>query len=147
MKVILLKDVKNQGKKDDIIDVSDGYAINYLIKNGLAIAYTKTSAKILKDEINIRKDKEKKIIDEMNTLKNKLEKEKLIFSVKTGVNDKLFGTISTKQIKNKLAELDYKLNKNEIIIDQPINSLGSSKAQIVLYKKIIATINIEVIKE
>ena len=58
MKVILLKDVKSQGRKDDIINVSDGYANNYLIKNKLAVAYTETSKKILDKQIQIRNDEE-----------------------------------------------------------------------------------------
>ena len=147
MKVILLKDVKKQGKKDDIIEVSDGYANNFLIKNGLAVPYTKTSVKILETEISKRNKKEKQHIDEMNLLKNKLEKEVLKFKVKTGVEDKLFGSISTKQIKTKLTELGYELNKKEIIIDEQINSLGTWIVKINLHKKVIAKLNIEVIKE
>ena len=147
MKVILLKDVKKQGKKDDIIEVSDGYANNFLIKNGLAVPYTKTSVKILETEISKRNKKEKQHIDEMNLLKNKLEKEVLKFKVKTGVEDKLFGSISTKQIKTKLTELGYELNKKEIIIDEQINSLGTRIVKINLHKKVIAKLNIEVIKE
>ncbi len=147
MKVILLKDVKKQGKKDDIINVSDGYANNFLIKNGLAVPYTKTSAEILEKEISKRDKKEKQLIDEMNLLKKKLEKEKLKFKVKTGVEDKLFGSISTKQIKTKLTELGYDLNKKEIIIEEQINSLGTWIVKINLHKKVTAKLNIEVIKE
>ena len=146
MKVILLKDVKKQGKKDDIINVSDGYANNFLIKNGLAVPYTKTSAEILEKEISKRDKKEKQLIDEMNLLKKKLEKEKLKFKVKTGVEDKLFGSISTKQIKTKLTELGYDLNKKEIIIEEQINNLGTWIVKINLHKKVTAKLNIEVIK-
>ena len=68
MKVILLKDVKKQGKKDDIIEVSDGYGLNYLIKNGLAVAATKTSTKILSQELDLRKQEEEKLIEEMQAI-------------------------------------------------------------------------------
>ena len=72
MKVILLKDVKSQGRKDDIINVSDGYANNYLIKNKLAVAYTETSKKILHKQIQIGHDEEAKIVANLNEIKNKL---------------------------------------------------------------------------
>ena len=71
MKVILLKDVKSQGRKDDIINVSDGYANNYLIKNKLAVAYTETSKKILDKQIQIRNDEEAKIVANLTEIKNK----------------------------------------------------------------------------
>ena len=102
MKVILLKDVKKQGKKDDIIEVSDGYANNYLIKNKLAVAYTKTSNQILNQELETRKEEEQKRIDEFNKIKAKLENKDITFKVKTGEHDRVFGNISTKQISDEL---------------------------------------------
>ena len=72
MKVILLKDVKNQGKKDSVIDVSDGYANNYLIKNNLAVPYTKKSKEILDKEIDVRVKTEEKLVEQFNEIKNKL---------------------------------------------------------------------------
>ena len=83
MKVILLKDVKNQGKKDAIIEVTDGYANNFLIKNGLAVALTNTSKKILDNQLALRKEKEEETIKQMNEIKEKLLKEKIEFKVKT----------------------------------------------------------------
>jgi len=73
MKVILLKDVKNQGKKDDIIDVSDGYANNYLLKNKLAVMYTEGSKKILDQEIKQRQDEEEALVEEYNQIKKSLK--------------------------------------------------------------------------
>lgn len=145
MKVIFIKDVKGQGKKGEIKEVKDGYAKNFLIKNGYAIKETKESLKILD-----REQKAKKQEDEENrkkALKDKenLEKEKISFTVKTGEHDKVFGSISVKQIKEKL-DKKYKLDKKQIIINNPIASLGFHEVQINLYKDIVATIKIEVKK-
>ena len=71
MKVILLKDVKKQGKKDDIINVSDGYAKNFLIKNNLAVPYTKTSQSILQNELDERAKNEEALIKEYEEIKKK----------------------------------------------------------------------------
>lgn len=136
MKVILIKDVKNQGKKDDIINVSDGYATNYLIKNNLAVAYSETSKKILDKEIKIRQDEEDELVSSLNQIKNSLKDKIIEFKVKTGKDDKVFGTVSSKQISDKLNEMGYKIDKKNIIIDNLISSLGNHKVLIKLHKKV-----------
>lgn len=146
MKVILLKDVKKQGKKDDIINVSDGYANNFLIKNGLAVAYSKTSKSILDSEIKTREDEENNRIAEYNEIKKKLENKELKFQVKTGKNDQVFGNISTKQIASKLQEMGYKIDKKCIKIDGAIASLGTTIVNIELHKKVKFNINVVLVK-
>ena len=146
MKVILLKDVKKQGKKDDILEVSDGYANNYLIKNGYAVAYSKTSKSVLDKEINKREVAEQKRIDEFNIIKSKLENKTLEFKVKVGKEDKVFGTISSKQISDKLKEMGYKIDKKCINIPTPISSLGITLVEIELHKKVKFNIKIKLIK-
>lgn len=146
MKVILLKDVKSQGRKDDIINVSDGYANNYLIKNKLAVAYTDTSKKILDKQIQIRNDEEAKIVANLTEIKNKLNDKIIEFKVKTGKDDRVFGTVSSKQISDKINELDYDIDKKCILIDTPLSSLGTYKVKIKLHKKVEFNINIKLIK-
>ena len=146
MKVILLKDVKKQGKKDDIIEVSDGYAKNYLIKNGLAVLYTKTSKNILQNELDERALNEEKLIKECEELKNKLINKTLTFKVKTGANDKVFGNVSTKQIADKLQELGFNIDKKKIKLDFPLDTLGISEVTIELHKKVIFKLKIELTK-
>ena len=107
MKVIFIKDLKKQGKVDEIKEVSDGYATNFLIKNGYAVKYTKTSNERLDNDIKQRKLQEQEDIKKANELKTKLEKENLIFESKAGKDGKLFGNISTKQIEEKLTELPH----------------------------------------
>lgn len=146
MKVILLKDVKSQGRKDDIINVSDGYANNYLIKNKFAVAYTDTSKKILDKQIQIRNDEEEKVIADLTEIKNKLNDKIIEFKVKTGKDDRVFGTVSSKQISDKINELGYDIDKKCILIDTPLSSLGTYKVKIKLHKKVEFNINIKLIK-
>ena len=146
MKVILLKDVKNQGKKDAIIEVTDGYANNFLIKNGLAVALTNTSKKILDNQLALRREKEEETIKQMNEIKEKLLKEKIEFKVKTGKMDKVFGNISSKQIAEYLNKLGYKVDKKQIHVNFPLDTLGRHMVEIELHKKVKFNIGVNLVK-
>lgn len=146
MKVILLKDVKKQGKKDEIIDVSDGYANNYLIKNGLAVALTNTSKKILNNQIETRKNEEDLLVKELEELKNKILKEKFEFKVKTGKFDKVFGNVSSKQIADYLNKMGYKVDKKQIHINYPLDTLGRHMVEIELHKRVKFDIYVNLVK-
>ena len=136
MKVILLKDVKKQGKKDDIIEVSDGYGMNYLIKNGLAVAATKTSTKILSNELDKRKQEEEELVKKMQEMRDKIIRENITFKVKTGAMDKVFGNVSSKQIAEYLNKMGYKVDKKQIQIDAPLDTLGVHNVTVELHKKV-----------
>ena len=146
MKVILLKDVKKQGKKDDIIEVSDGYGLNYLLKNGLAVAATKTSTKILSQELDLRKQEEEKLIEEMQAMRDKIIRENITFKVKTGAMDKVFGNISSKQIAEYLNKMGYKVDKKQIQIDSPLDTLGTHNVTVELHKKVRFNIRVNLVK-
>ena len=145
MKVIFLKDVKNQGKKGEIKEVKDGYAKNFLIKQGYAVMATTESKKILERDQKLAKAADDKKREEAKQVKEALEKEKYKFVVKTGKEDKVFGSISAKQIKEQL-DKKYKIDKKQIIIENPIQTLGFHEIKINLYKDVIANIKIEVTK-
>lgn len=148
MKVIFIKDLKGQGKKKDIKEVSDGYAMNYLIKNGYAVKYTKTSNEILNNEIKNEKELFELNTKNANIIKEKIEKEEVTFIVKSGTNNKIFGSISTKQIIDELNKLGYSnIDKRKIFIDNPITSLGIHIIKIELFKDVIANIKIKVISK
>ena len=136
MKVILLQDVKKQGKKDDIINVSDGYAHNFLFKNNLAVPYTETSKNVLDKQIQKRNDDEDKLVASLNEIKNKLENKEIKFKVKTGKNDQVFGTISTKQISEELKKKGFDIDKKKIKSTTNLDSLGVHIVDIELHKKV-----------
>ena len=142
MKVILLQDVKKQGKKDQIIEVSDGYARNFLIKNGLAVAATETSRNRLAKELDTRKQEEDARIEECKVIAEKLKKEEIIIKVKTGEQDKVFGNVSSKQICEELKKKGYNIDKKKILTTYPIDVLGTHNVKIELHKKVEGEIKV-----
>ena len=142
MKVIFIKDVKGQGKKEEIKEVADGYAMNFLIKKKLAVPLNEKNLKSLKDTQNERKKEDTKKREEANVLKEKLEKIVLNFKVKTGTEDRVFGSVSAKQIKDQLIKKGYKIEKNQIELENNLTSLGYHNIKIVLYKDIKAIIKV-----
>ena len=146
MKVILLKDVKKQGKKDDIIEVSDGYGMIYLIKKGLAVGATKTSTKILSNELDKRKQEEEELVKKMQEMRDKIIRENITFKVKTGAMDKVFGNVSSKQIAEYLNKMGYKVDKKQIQIDAPLDTLGVHNVTVELHKKVRFNIRVNFVK-
>lgn len=147
MKVIFIKDLKGQGKINDIKEVSDGYAVNYLIKNGYAVKYTKTSSNILSKQIKDKKELDEKNTEEAMKIKSKLESEKLVFKVSVGKEGRVFGSISSKQISELLSERGYKIDKKNIKIDTSLSTLGMHYVDIILYKGVVAKVAINLIEK
>lgn len=146
MKIILLKDVKGKGKKDDIIEVSDGYGNNYLIKNKLGVLYTSGSKKVLDKELDIRQKEEDSLVCELNEIKKKLENKDVTFKVKTGKEDKVFGNVSTKQISDELKKFGFNIDKKCIKTNSNIDTLGVHKVMVELHKKVSFFINVILVK-
>lgn len=146
MEVIFIKTLKNQGKKGEIKKVADGYAQNFLIKNGYAVINNKENLRKLEIENSKKLEQEQLAQNEANELKQQLSSVTLEFKVKTGVGDKVFGSISQKQIKDALETKKYRIDKNKIKIKQPISSLGFHNVDIELYPNIVANIKVHLIK-
>ena len=146
MEVIFIKDLKNQGKKGQIKKVKDGYAENYLIKNGYAVKKTKENLSKL-NHVQAKKAKEEEQKKkEAIELKEKLSKVTLEFKVKTGAGDRVFGSISLKQIKEGLSKQGFNIEKSKIDISNPIQSLGFHNVNLDLYPGITAIVKVHVIK-
>ena len=145
MRVILLKDVKKQGKKDDIIEVKDGYG-TYLINNKLAVLETKGSSKVLNKQKEEAALEESLLLKECEDIKKKLDKTTLNFKVNTGKNGQVFGQISTKQISDELKKKGFDIDKRKIKLDVPINTLGTTNVKVILHKKVDAILKIHLQK-
>lgn len=134
MKVILLKDVKNVGKKDEVKEVSDGYGRNFLIKNQMAVAFTKDNAnrwQKRKDEEALQDHLAKK---EAQQLSEDLKNVVLEFQLSSSKDGKTFGKISSKQIAAALAEKGINIDKRKIKMETPVDSLGTTIVKADLYK-------------
>ncbi len=147
MKVIFLKDVKGHGKKGEIKEVKDGFGKNFLIKKGYAVLATKNSLEILEKNKQAETKQLQKAKEEAKQMKQKLEKETFVFKLKAGKEEKLFGSVSSKQIHSKLSENGYEIDKRKINIDGNIDCVGYHNVDIELHKGITATIKVKVEKE
>ena len=125
MKVILLKDVKAQGKKGDVINVNDGYANNFLFKNNLAVPANQANV----NTNNKQKEAEAKRIAEETAaakeLAGKLEQITVNFAIEMGERGKAFGSISGKEISDELAKMGYEVDKKSIVLDAPLKREGN----------------------
>ena len=146
MKVIFIKDLKGQGKAGEIKNVKDGYGMNFLVKNGYAVVANEGNLKH-QNTLNEKK-KEEDALNKANAIKakEKLEKLNLSFTVKTGKMDKVFGTISTKQIVQELKNKKFDIDKKNIK-SKDISTLGTHNVEIELYKGVIATVKVTLKKE
>ena len=143
MKVILKSDVKKLGKKGDIVEVADGYGRNYLIARGLAVPSTEKSREILAEQKKEEAAQAAKDKAAAEALAKELSGKMLEFTVNTGKDGKVFGSVSTKQIAEELAKQGYKIDKRKILDTEPICSLGVTKVRVELYKGVIGTVNVQ----
>lgn len=148
MKVILLDSIKGVGKKDEIINASDGYARNFLFPKKLAVeANTENLAKLnnKKEAAIYKKDKEKQEAEE---LAKKLKGIMLKIKVKSGENGKIFGGVTSKEISENLkAQYNFDIDKKKIELKETIKTLGGFVVTIKLYEGVVASLKIDVISE
>ena len=146
MKVILLNDVSKVGKKGEIVEVADGYARNYLIARRLAVQATQKSLEILDDPKVQQKLNEKEMESQARQTVEKLKPILLQFTVKSGKDGRVFGSVSTKQIVQQLQQkYDIHIDKRKILDTAPIQSLGVTQVRVELYRGVIGTIRVQVL--
>ncbi len=143
MKVILLEDVKKVGNRNEVVEVSQGYANNFLFKQKLAVEADKANMRALKKRVAEEDANYAAEVKAAEDLKTELESKEFVFKLKSGKNGQVFGSVSSKQINEELKKQGYKINKRGILSD-PINHLGYDKVKIELHKEVIAEIKVKV---
>ena len=143
MKVILLADVKKLGKKDQTIEVSDGYANNFLFPRHLAVQVTKKSVEVLENQQEERRENDAKAKAAAQELAKRLETISLTFKVKTGREGKLFGAISLKQVAEELnKQYSIDIDKRKFLDKGPLDELGYHHLKVELYKGVVGQIHV-----
>lgn len=146
MKVALIKDVQNLGKKGDVKDVADGYGRNFLIKNKLAEILTPAILKTLESEKEHTKKLSAELKKQAESLKEKIKDLNVVFKVKTGKSGEAFGSVTPLKIQSELKKQGIDLEKEQILT-KPIKTLGESKIKIKLHPDIETHLNILIEKE
>src|SRR6056297_3371473 len=148
MEIILKEDVNKLGHKDNIVNVKDGYARNFLIPNGLAVIATTSARKMHEENKRQRAHKEEKIKNQALEVAKKLENKTLTIGAKTSSTGKIFGSVNTIQIAEKLQADGFEIDrKNITIAEDQIKEVGKYKANIKLHKEVTVEIEIEIVSE
>ena len=147
MKVILLQEVKKLGDRGDVKEVSNGYARNFLIPKGLAMEATPKALKDLETQKKTLERKEQDEKEKMEALAEKLKGVKVTLNARVGEGGKLFGSVTSKDIAQKLQEQGYNVDRRKIDLGEPIRGLGSYTVTLKLHPEISAEIEVIVEEE
>ena len=141
MQVVLLQDVKGTGKKGDLVNVSDGYAHNFLIKKNLATPATKENINAAKMAIKAEAHKKQVALDEARALQAEVNGKTVKLAVKVGDNKKLFGSITSKEIAAALKkEHGFDVDKKKIVLAEPIKDLGQYEVDVKVFANMTSKI-------
>lgn len=144
MKIILLEDVPKLGAKNEVVNVSTGFANNFLIRDKKAIIADKNSLKKLKKIIEEDKKNRSDRLKELDKIKEKMENEKFIFELKVGGQGNVFGKVSTKEMVKEFKKKGYNIDRKQII-SEGINHLGEENLEIKLDKEVVCKLKVEVV--
>ncbi len=144
MKIILLQDVKGQGKKGELKEVNDGYARNFLIKKGLAVEATATRINELNQKQQATAYHKEEELKAMRALAKEIDGKTFNLKIKVGQNGKVFGSVTAADISEGLKQAGYDIDKKKIVLDGPIKLVGVYTIALKLAESVSAKINIEV---
>lgn len=147
MKVILLEDVKKLGKKGELVNVSDGYARNYLFVKNLAAEATNSIINEMKLQKEADKRRKEEELKEAKALGEKIKNQSITIEIKTGEGGKIFGSVSSKEISKAAKEqLDLDIDKKKMQLPEPIKSLGTHIIPIKIHAKVTTELKVKVIE-
>ena len=146
MKIILIQDVENLGQAGDMVNVKNGYARNYLFPNKLALFNNKQNSNAISSLLKQKENKDAKEKSNLESLAKVLNKTSLKFSLNSGEDGKLFGSVTSQMISDQLDGEGLKIDKKEIVLEEPIKSIGSHKVAINLGADLEATVKIKVVE-
>lgn len=147
MKVILKEDVKSIGSMGQTVDVSDGFARNYLVPRGLAVEANVKNIRSLEHEKKVIQEKARKVKNSVQDLADRLANMTVVIKTKAGEEGKLFGSVTTMDIAEQLKNQGIEIDKKKISLDEPIKRLGTYAVNLRLHSEITAQVNIQVIEE
>ena len=147
MKVLFLEDVPGTADAGEVKEVKNGFARNYLIPQGIAVLATKSSIEATQNQLEQKAMKEAKSTKDLQLVADKLNNIKLSFSLKSGEDDKLFGSVTTQMISNELDNKGFTVDKKYISLEEPIKTLGNYFAKVDFGSSIEARIKLKVIQE
>jgi large subunit ribosomal protein L9 len=147
MKVVLKDDIKNIGKMGQIVDVTAGYARNYLVPRGLAVEANTKNIKSLEHQKRIIQDNATKIKNSAQDLSNKISTITLVIKAKSGDEGKLFGSVTTMDIAELLQKEGIEIDKKKISLDEPIKRLGAYAVNVKIHPEILTQLNVQVVEE
>ncbi|ERI04847.1 50S ribosomal protein L9 [Aneurinibacillus aneurinilyticus] len=147
MKVILLQDIKGQGKKGEVKEVSEGYARNFLLKKGLAKEATPGNVKMQEAHKKSEEKRKQEELEEAKKVAKVMEETTITIKAKSGEGGRLFGGVSSKQIAEELKKANFKVDKRKIELPEPIRTLGYTNVPIKLHQEVTATVKVHVVEE
>lgn len=148
MEVILLQDIKALGLANSLVEVKPGYAQNYLIPQGFAIAATERNRNMLMQKMRQQEERAAQFLEEAKELAVRLASTPIRIAAKAGTSGKIFGSVNSAQISQAIKELyDLDIERKSIRFVEEVKTLGSYPVEIVLHKDVKATLNIEVFDE
>jgi large subunit ribosomal protein L9 len=147
MKVLLLDNIENIGKRGEVKEVKNGLARNFLLPKKLALRATDHNIKAWENRLNSLKLKDAKIVGDVQAIADTLNTIEISITVKAGEEDKLFGSVTTQNISDSLKEKGFEVDRKTIILSEPIKTLGNFDIPIKLHPEVTANIKLDVVKE